>query len=277
MPVRKEDSDAHLKNVRTWFDAHAQKWSDLYKDVREVNDLVLINRKDVTVNCLAQRLPRGARVLDAGCGTGPVALDLARRGFFVHGVDIAEEMIGLCEENFAGQGIPPNQYQFTHADLLHMDLKDGAYDAAIALGVLQYQVAQEPMLRLFHRLVKPGGLVIVSGPAAYQIPNFFRVPEAGGRMLRKLGILRSPQPQGRTRYRYRVGRYRRVLHGFGFDDVEYMGHGFANWAVIGPWIGFSGELILHRTFTGLSKVLPITRWANDLVFVARRPGGPAAQ
>src|SRR5579864_6453204 len=120
MPAHKDvssQSDDHLKNVKRWFGTHAQEWSDLYKDVRRVNDIVLINRKNIAVNCIAQRLPQGSRILDAGCGAGLVALDLARRGYFVHGVDIAREMIELCEENLGGQGIPPDRYSFTQADI----------------------------------------------------------------------------------------------------------------------------------------------------------------
>ena len=29
---------------------------------------------------------------------------------------------------------------------------------------------------------------------------------------------------------------------------------------------------VHRFFTGVAKVLPIGRWANDLIVVARKPG-----
>ncbi len=273
MAARKQvspQSDAHLKNVKRWFGTHAQEWSDLYKDVQRVNDLVLINRKNITVEALVERLPKGARILDAGCGAGPVALDLARLGFFVHGVDIAQEMIDLAEEDFARQGIPRDRFLFTQGDVVEAPLEPDSFDAVIALGVLQYQTSQEPMLRAFHRLLKPGGIAIVTGPIEFQIPNFFCVPAAAGKMLRKIGALKSPQPRGQTRYRYRVNKYKNVLRSFGFDRIDHVGHGFANWAVIGPWIGFRGELVLHRFFTGLSKALPISHWANDLVFIARK-------
>jgi SAM-dependent methyltransferase len=42
---------------------------------------------------LFERLPAGASILDCACGTGNVALALARRGFEVHGSDGSEEMI----------------------------------------------------------------------------------------------------------------------------------------------------------------------------------------
>ncbi|MEJ5944968.1 class I SAM-dependent methyltransferase [Pseudokineococcus basanitobsidens] len=43
--------------------------------------------------CLDALLPRAARVLDAGCGTGRVALELARRGHRVVGADLDASML----------------------------------------------------------------------------------------------------------------------------------------------------------------------------------------
>ena len=46
-------------------------------------------------------LPRGASVLDVGCGAGePMAAELIGRGLAVTGVDSSETLIGLCRERF---------------------------------------------------------------------------------------------------------------------------------------------------------------------------------
>jgi 2-polyprenyl-3-methyl-5-hydroxy-6-metoxy-1,4-benzoquinol methylase len=39
-------------------------------------------------------LPRDGRLLDAGCGTGRVAIELSRRGYLVHGTDVDPDMLG---------------------------------------------------------------------------------------------------------------------------------------------------------------------------------------
>ncbi len=44
--------------------------------------------------------PRGSRILDAGCGTGRVGGELARRGHTVVGVDGDAELIGAAEHDF---------------------------------------------------------------------------------------------------------------------------------------------------------------------------------
>ena len=46
----------------------------------------------------AALVPAGARVLDAGCGTGRVAIRLAEQGFHVVGLDVDESMLAVARE-----------------------------------------------------------------------------------------------------------------------------------------------------------------------------------
>jgi len=46
----------------------------------------------------AALVPPGARVLDAGCGTGRVAIRLAEQGFHVVGLDVDESMLAVARE-----------------------------------------------------------------------------------------------------------------------------------------------------------------------------------
>jgi 2-polyprenyl-3-methyl-5-hydroxy-6-metoxy-1,4-benzoquinol methylase len=38
----------------------------------------------------------GSEILDAGCGTGRYAIELARRGYVVHGVDLSPDLIEVA-------------------------------------------------------------------------------------------------------------------------------------------------------------------------------------
>jgi len=52
----------------------------------------------------ANRLPKDARVLDLGCGSGrPVAAHMAERGFKITGVDSSPTMISLCRDRLPDQ------------------------------------------------------------------------------------------------------------------------------------------------------------------------------
>jgi 2-polyprenyl-3-methyl-5-hydroxy-6-metoxy-1,4-benzoquinol methylase len=264
--------DAHMEEVQRSFDERAGKWSELYHRVERVNDLVLIDRKELAVGFVRDHVPEGGRVLDAGCGAGWASLDLARSGYSVHGIDLAENMIERARANFAEHQVPEDRYRFTHGDVMHGELESGSYDGALLLGVVQYQVEEEPLLERIRSVLRPGGVMVVTGPVERQIPNAFGLPADLGRWLREIGLLRTPQPQGRTRHYYSVGRFRRLLTRTGFEMIDHVGHGFGDWEAIGPVIGFRGELLLHRFFSWLARFTPVDRWANDLVVAGRKHG-----
>ena len=71
-------------------------------------------------------LDGSGRVLDAGCGTGRVAIELARRGYDVAGVDIDTEMI-------AGARAKAPELAWHQLDLASFDLGE-AFDAVVMAG-----------------------------------------------------------------------------------------------------------------------------------------------
>lgn len=70
--------------------------------------------------------PPGARVLDAGCGTGRVAVELARRGYAVTGVDSDASMLEVARRD-----APELDWQL--ADLTELPA-DPSYDLVVAAG-----------------------------------------------------------------------------------------------------------------------------------------------
>jgi SAM-dependent methyltransferase len=98
-------------------------------------------------------LGRPARVLDAGCGTGRVAVELARRGHVVTGVDSDPSMLAQAQS-------PEVSWQL--ADLAALDLPD-RFDLAVAAGNVMVFLApgSEPavLARLAEHL-RPGGLLV---------------------------------------------------------------------------------------------------------------------
>lgn len=108
-------------------------------------------------------LGRGSRVLDAGCGTGRVAVELARRGHDVVGVDLDESM--LAEARRAAPDVP-----WLLADLADLtpDRIGGPVDAVVAAGnvVVYLTPGTEPLvLERCAAVLRPHGL-LVAGFAA---------------------------------------------------------------------------------------------------------------
>jgi len=74
---------------------------------------------------IARRLPPGARVCDAGCGLGYLALHLARRGCMVTAVDASADALLILRENCAAEGLPAH---VLHGDI-HALPPEAPYDA----------------------------------------------------------------------------------------------------------------------------------------------------
>jgi SAM-dependent methyltransferase len=74
-------------------------------------------------------LPKGARILDVGCGAGRHSIDLARRGFLPTGVDISVGLIEVARKSATAEKLPAT---FLVADARHLGFRDD-FDAAICL------------------------------------------------------------------------------------------------------------------------------------------------
>src|SRR5262245_57447788 len=64
----------------------------------------------------------GAEILDAGCGTGRYAIELGRRGYVVHGVDMSPELVDVARR---GLGDSIRGVSFDVGDIA--DLAAGRY------------------------------------------------------------------------------------------------------------------------------------------------------
>ncbi|MCK0097177.1 magnesium protoporphyrin IX methyltransferase [Yoonia sp. F2084L] len=130
--------------VEHYFDRSATKvWERLTSDapVSGVRATVRAGRDKMRALMLAQ-LPedlRGARILDAGCGTGTMAVELAQRGADVVAVDISPALVGIAEQrmpaNLAGH------ITWVAGDML--DATNGAFDHALAMDSMIYYSAPD--------------------------------------------------------------------------------------------------------------------------------------
>jgi SAM-dependent methyltransferase len=114
----------------------------------------------------------GRRILDAGCGTGPLSAALRDRGATVTGFDSSAKMLELARRRL-GPG----------ADLHLADLgsplpfPDGAFDDVIACLVLHYLEDWTAALAELRRVLVPGGRLVVAVDHPYAIDLYQR--EAG--------------------------------------------------------------------------------------------------
>lgn len=79
----------------------------------------------------------GWRILDAGCGSGVMSLELMDRGADVLGIDLSAQMVDFARQRAAehrSAGAHPGTVQFDSGDML--DGRHGRFDAVVAMDVL---------------------------------------------------------------------------------------------------------------------------------------------
>ena len=99
----------------------------------------------------------GRRILDAGCGSGPLFAALRDRGAIVTGIDASAGMLELARRRLGADA------DLRVADLASpLPFPDGAFDDVIASLVLHYLEDWGPTLAELRRVLRPGGRLLVS-------------------------------------------------------------------------------------------------------------------
>lgn len=107
-------------------------------------------------------LGRGQRLLDIGCGFGRPAIRFAERtDAQVLGINVSEEQIRTAER-LAGEAGLTDRARFEVADANQLPYPDGSFDAVWAVEVLMYLPDRLRALKEIHRVLKPGGLFVLS-------------------------------------------------------------------------------------------------------------------
>jgi len=110
-----------MSQWQTFFDQNAGRYDE--------NPFTFHTEMEVGFLLALYPVPRGSSFLDIGCGTGRHAIELARRGFKVTGVDFSEGMLSIARAKAAREGV---EVEFVHADATDFAL-DRLFDYGICL------------------------------------------------------------------------------------------------------------------------------------------------
>jgi ubiquinone/menaquinone biosynthesis C-methylase UbiE/NAD-dependent dihydropyrimidine dehydrogenase PreA subunit len=129
----------------------------------------------------------GMHVLDVGCGTGALAAKAADADARVTGLDISEGMLAVAKERIRKSRLK-NKVDFQQAGVVEMDMlfHENSFDCVTSTLTISELYGEERKwaLREFHRVLKPGGKLIIAGevkpkqPLKKAIYSVLRLPLA---------------------------------------------------------------------------------------------------
>lgn len=108
----------------------------------------------------------GQPALDLGCGTGRLLLPYLRAGLDVDGCDVSADMIALCREAAAREGLSPRLYAQPKHEL-DLPRRYRTIFSCGVLGVGSTRAEDMAALRRVFDLLEPGGVFVVDNEVPY--------------------------------------------------------------------------------------------------------------
>ncbi len=101
-------------------------------------------------------IPSGSKILDIGCGPGSSAKYILKKGYFVEGIDLSENMLNIAKKK------APNVI-FKQMDMRKLNYPDNSCDGILCAYSLIHIPSKEvkKTLKGFYRILKPQGKLLL--------------------------------------------------------------------------------------------------------------------
>jgi magnesium-protoporphyrin O-methyltransferase len=210
--------------IETYFDRTAvAAWEKLTSDapVSRIRARVRAGRDAMRATLLSY-LPddlRGVKILDAGCGTGSLAVEAAMRGAKVTAIDLSPQLVAVARERLP-QGL---DVTFLSGDML--DPKLNSFDYVVAMdSIIHYRTPD--MINVVSGLAAKAtkGMVFSFPPRTLPLALLWGVGKMFPRGDKSPAI--EPQPPAKLRAALtqldgiRLGRNHRVATGFYVSEAQ---------------------------------------------------------
>lgn len=113
--------------------------------------------------------PGPGDVLDGGMGPGRLCEELDRRGWRIFGVDLSAGMVELARRR-----LPEARERLVQGSIEALPFGDATFDAAVAMGVLEYLDDLPAAVRELARVLRAGGSLVVTIPHPRSVEVLWR-------------------------------------------------------------------------------------------------------
>ena len=102
---------------------------------------------------VAATLPAGSRILEVAPGPGFLAIELAKLGYAVTGIDISKSFVAIAGRNAREAGVA---IEFRHGDVARMPFADESFDFVVCVAAFKNFPDPIAALDEIHRVLRPG-------------------------------------------------------------------------------------------------------------------------
>lgn len=144
-----------LETIAEAFSRTAEKYDSFAEDHPH-----LTRMRNKVYSHVIRHVPSGAHILELNAGTGTDAIQLAKRGYFVHATDIAPGMLSRLREKVVRLELQGRVTMEERSFLSLEDIQGAPFDAVFSdLGGLNCVPDLTPVIRQLPKLLKPNGIV----------------------------------------------------------------------------------------------------------------------
>jgi SAM-dependent methyltransferase len=153
--------------------SHSQRYIDRFRSMAEQGADLAGEARLVDA-----MLPRGSRILDAGCGQGRVGGHLAAAGHDVHGVDLDPVLVAAARRSHPAA-------TWLVGDLAELELPAPGFDVVVSAGNVMTFVAKDTRREILRRMrlhLRGAGRVVIGFGAGrgYEFDDFLADTDAAG-------------------------------------------------------------------------------------------------
>ena len=216
---QKTSAQDHARRVREMFARISPRY-DLLNHLLSANIDTRWRRR--VVRKLQRHLRSDAKILDVGCGTGDLSIELFEKtGAQVTGIDFCRPMLELASAKAP-------HVRFIEGDALRLPFADATFDCVTIGFALRNLASVEQGLAELRRVLKPGGMLAVlefsqpTVPGVRQLVRFYYwrlLPWIGG-LLSGLRSAYEYLPDSISRFPDQQ-TLASMMRGTGFAEVEF--------------------------------------------------------